>query len=282
MRLRRIALPARRLAPGHLETAAFLAILVGAGWPLMFASRLLGMPDLALWVPGAAALLIVRSSGRGALRRLGIDRVGWPDAYLVALWLPVLLAAGQIALVVALRAGRLDADVGGLHPASGAPPTIDAVGRLVGAILLVPFGRTLLTVGSEIGWRAYLLPRLLPLGSWRAITLTSALWWAWQLPLVLDMRSGRWPLEATFFLFWSLFVGEVLGWLYLRTRSVWAPALFSAAIGSVSYLPAAVLRDVSPDAAFPFGPAALILPAIVVLFIRMRSDGDVLPVATSA
>lgn len=272
----RLALPAVRATPSHLEAAAFLALVLGAGWPLMIASRAAGVPQLALWVPGlAAAFIVTRGSTRFVLRRLALDRLGWPDAYLFAIWVPVLFAIGRIGITVALSAGQLDRDLGGLHPASGAAPSMDAVTGLVGAILLAPFAQLVFSLGSELGWRAFLLPRLLPLGTWPAITLTSLLWWAWQLPMVLDLGSPHWPIEAVAFLFWCLFVGEILGWLYLRTRSAWAPALCSAAMVTATYLPALVLRDLAPDGASPFGPAALIVPALVVLLIRDRSNGEV-------
>lgn len=276
MSVRRISLPLVQVAPGQLEVLAFLAIAIGVGWPLMLAPRSAALTDVVAWVPGIAALLLLaRASTRNLLRRIAVDRLGWPDAYLFAIWVPVVFVVGRIAIVVALRAGTLDGSVGGLHPGSGAPPTLDALQQLVGAILLAPFAQMIVTLGSELGWRAFVLPRLLPLGTWPAITLTSLLWWAWQLPRVLDPRSPQWPVDTVAFLFWCLFVGEILAWLYLRTRSVWAPALFSAALTTTAYLPSLALRDLAPDAASPFGPAALIVPAVIVLLIRQRSEGEV-------
>jgi CAAX protease family protein len=274
MSIRRISVPLVQVAPAHLDILAFIAIVVAAGWPLMLASRAGIASQLVAWVPAIAAMLMLRTRVRSMLRRLGLDRLGWPDAYLIAIWVPVVFVVGRIAVIVALGAGQLDPNVGGLHPASGAAPAIDALAQLVVAVLLAPLATMLVTVGSEIGWRAYLLPRLLPLGSWQAITLTSVLWWLWQLPRVLDPQR---PVEAVAFLFWCLFTGEILGWLYLRTRSVWAPALFAAVMSTTSYLPALVLRDLTPDAATPYGPAALIVLGVIVLFIRQGSAGDILP-----
>ncbi|MDE3111434.1 MAG: CPBP family intramembrane metalloprotease [Chloroflexota bacterium] len=276
MSVRRTSLALVQVAPANVEVLAFLGLALAIGWPLMLAPRSEVTSDIVAWVPGLAALAVLaRASTRHLPRRIALDRLGWPDAYLLAIWVPILFVVGRIAIVVALRAGSLDPDVGGLHPASGAPPTLDAMGQLVGAVLLAPFAQILVTLGSELGWRAFLLPRLLPLGTWPAITITSLLWWAWQLPRVIDPRSAQWPIDLVAFLFWCLFVGEILAWLYLRTRSVWAPALFSATLAATAYLPSLVLRDLSPDAASPFGPAALIVPAIVVLLIRQRSEGEV-------
>ncbi|MBI2324505.1 MAG: CPBP family intramembrane metalloprotease [Chloroflexi bacterium] len=275
MSVHRPALPLVHVASDQLEVLTFLAIALGGSWPLMLVAGPGPLTLLAAWVPGVAALVLTQMHGRGALRRLGMDRLGWPDAYLFAIWVPVLFAAGLIAVTVALGGGRLDDDVGGLHLASGDVPVGEVVQQVVAAVTLAPLANAFVMLGSELGWRAFLLPRLLPLGSWRAITATSLFWWLWQLPLVLDPRSDRWPLEGASFLFWCLLVGEILGWLYLRTRSVWAPALFSGAIGATSFLPTLVLRDVAPDAASPIGPAALVIPALVVFLIRLRSHGEI-------
>lgn len=278
MSVRRIALPLVQMAPAHLETLTFLVIVLAVGSPLALLPKSPALTAIALWVPGiVAGALVLRAGGKELVRSLGLDRLGWPDAYLFAIWVPVLFVIGRIAVVVALGAGVLDANVGGLHPASGGAPDPVAVQQLVVAILAAPFAQLLVMLGAELGWRAYLLPRLMPLGTWPAITLTSALWWAWQLPRVLDVRSAQWPLESAAFLFWCLFIGEILGWLYLRTRSVWAPALFAASLSATAYLPSMVLRGLAPDAASPFGPAALIVPAIVVLLIRQGSQGEVQP-----
>ena len=275
MSVQRPALQLVHVAPEQLEVLAFLAIALGGGWSLMLVAGSGPLSLLATWIPGIAALLLTRTHGAGALRRLGLRRLGWPDAYLIAIWVPVLFAVGSIAVTVALGAGRLDDDVGGLHPASGGAPVGEAVQQLVAAVTIGPIANALVMLGPELGWRAFLLPLLLPLGCWRAITVTSLFWWLWQVPLVLEPGSERWPIEAAAFLFWCLLVGEILGWLYLRTRSVWAPALFSGAIGATSYLPALVLRDVAPDASSPIGPAALVVPALIVFVIRLRSQGQI-------
>jgi uncharacterized protein len=42
-----------------------------------------------------------------------------------------------------------------------------------------------LTLGEEYGWRAYLLPKLLPLGEFRASAIIALIWAPWHLPLLL-------------------------------------------------------------------------------------------------
>lgn len=258
----------------RVELAAFLGVAIAVSWPIMLVAPSSPAAPLVGWVPGALALLLTRRRGVGVRRRLGVDRLGWPDAYLFAIWVPVLFVAGRIALTVALGNGRLDDDVGGLHPASGAYPDGAVVLRVIAAILVVPIVNAFVLLGSELGWRAYLVQRLLPLGSRPAVALASLAWCAWQLPLVLGRAGERWPVEAGTFLVWCVLVGEILGWLYLRTGSVWAPALFSGTLAATSFLPGLVLRDVAADAAMMLGPAALVAPAIVVIAIRLGAPAD--------
>ena len=39
--------------------------------------------------------------------------------------------------------------------------------------------------GEEFGWRGYLLPKLMPLGKWKAYTLVGIIWGLWHAPLIL-------------------------------------------------------------------------------------------------
>jgi hypothetical protein len=44
---------------------------------------------------------------------------------------------------------------------------------------------SLLAFGEEWGWRGYLLPRLMPLGKWKAYLLVGIIWGLWHAPLVM-------------------------------------------------------------------------------------------------
>jgi hypothetical protein len=69
---------------------------------------------------------------------------------------------------------------------SGAPPPgLLLAGLLFISLFLSPFGNSLVAFGEEWGWRGYLLPRLLPLGKWKAYLLLGAIWGLWHAPLIL-------------------------------------------------------------------------------------------------
>ena len=88
------------------------------------------------------------------------------------------------------------------------------------------------SLGSEFGWRAYLQPKLLPLGARKALLITGLIWGIWYWPLIamenpyygLDYPGAPWfgLLAITWF---TVAVGVFLGWATIRGRSIW-PALF--------------------------------------------------------
>ena len=53
------------------------------------------------------------------------------------------------------------------------------------SLVVAPFFNGLIALGEEIGWRGYLLPRLMSLGKSRAYLLLGVIWGLWHMPLVL-------------------------------------------------------------------------------------------------
>jgi membrane protease YdiL (CAAX protease family) len=47
--------------------------------------------------------------------------------------------------------------------------------------------------GEELGWRGYLLPKLLPLGRKKALIISGIIWGLWHLPFVLLIDYGSYP-----------------------------------------------------------------------------------------
>ena len=118
-----------------------------------------------------------------------------------------------------------------------APLVLQAVLSLpLQALLLVPF-----TFGEEWGWRGYLLPQLLPLGQWRALLASGAIWGRWHAPIVLlgFNYPGHHPLVGLLLMtIFSTIIGILLSWTRLATGCVWPAVLGHAALDiciSVSY-----------------------------------------------
>lgn len=96
-------------------------------------------------------------------------------------------------------------------------------------------------LGEELGWRGWLLPRLMPLGTLWALLISGVVWGLWHAPLILlgyNYPSAPGWLGVSAMVIMCIIVGAVFSWLRLRSGSVWPPALAHAAFNGAggSYL----------------------------------------------
>jgi hypothetical protein len=184
---------------------AYLLITFGITYTIEFALvasgfRANGLPQYAgqliiaavMWVPALGALLTLRLVTHEPLRGLNL-RFGRLRPYLVA----ALVVPAAFGLVYALTwlpglgepdwqmqsLGALLASVGANVSALPEPVQFWPVLFLV-STLGAPFINGLFGLGEEIGWRGFLLPRLMPLGKARAYLLLGVIWGLWHAPLV--------------------------------------------------------------------------------------------------
>jgi membrane protease YdiL (CAAX protease family) len=88
---------------------------------------------------------------------------------------------------------------------------------------------SLFAIFEEIGWRAWLLPRLADrMGGWRAVVVTAGIWALWHVPFQLSgiqHINGISAVKLALTLpFGTMVAGLILGWLWLRTESIWLVA----------------------------------------------------------
>jgi uncharacterized protein len=224
---------ARRSRQGLLVFAGFLIplSLFGYWFYISFPDLPLTLPSLPLALsPGLACVLtrLVRREGFADVsftlhgRRMG-------RAFLIAFGLPLVvgtLAYGAAFLLGLARFAPPD------FPAAVQPPVAQfAVNLLFSATagLLIVFPST---AGEELGWRGYLLPRLVDARVPRPALLTALIWGAWHLPVVFGgvYAVGASPLiSAVLLMISATLVGLIIGWLRLSTGSVWPCILAHAA-----------------------------------------------------
>lgn len=87
-------------------------------------------------------------------------------------------------------------------------------------------------LGEELGWRGWLLPKLLPLGIVPAILISGVIWGLWHAPLILlgyNYPDAPGWLGLTAMVGMCIVFGAVFSWLRLRSDSVWPAALAHAA-----------------------------------------------------
>lgn len=52
------------------------------------------------------------------------------------------------------------------------------------SVILIPWINSVFAFGEELGWRGFLLPRLMPLGKTKAYLLVGIIWGLWHAPLI--------------------------------------------------------------------------------------------------
>jgi len=100
--------------------------------------------------------------------------------------------------------------------------------RMSGGLYRVPinlFGGLIIFIGEEFGWRSYLLEKLGPLGRWKALLVSGAIWSLWHAPALI-IPSGIYTRHvdlpgAALTLFVFVLMGFTFGWLYFESKSVW-------------------------------------------------------------
>jgi membrane protease YdiL (CAAX protease family) len=141
------------------------------------------------------------------------------DAVLQALVFPVII--GLVVYGIAWAAGLIGV---------GIPPT--GLGGWAAAIALLSVLNLVLVFGEEVGWRGYMLTRLIDAGVPRPILASGLIWGSWHMPLFLwgGFVQGVPPLLATALLMiMSPALGYVLARMRLETGSVWPAVALHAA-----------------------------------------------------
>ena len=143
-------------------------------------------------------------------------------------------------------------------------PLIVVLAQSAFAIMLAPFINMLFALGEELGWRGFLLPRLMPLGQWKAILATGVIWGLWHAPVIAQGHNyPGYPIAGIFMmLVFTTLLGTIFAWLYLNTRSPWAAALAHGSVNAVAGLPVMFFK---PGFNLTFGGTLATFPAWVAM-----------------
>ena len=228
----------------------FLVLTLAISWPLFLLPLVLPGSAIVAWMlamfaPGLSAIIVTRYVAREPLSTLNLRRLGPKRFYLWAWLLPPLLAVVTLGVTVTLGIGELDTSFSAISaalPAEAAavPVWLIVLGQVVAAVVLAPLINVVLgSMGEELGWRGFLLPRLLEIGKWRAVLLSSLIWGLWHAPVIL--QGHNYPqnpaLGVLLMTVWCVLLGILVSWLFLATRSPWAPGLAHGAVNATAGLP---------------------------------------------
>jgi membrane protease YdiL (CAAX protease family) len=176
---------------------------------------------LYMFTPAEAALIMLL-----IVTREGFSREGWKTLGLHRLGLNVWWMAFLAALLVSLLATAI---VWATPLASVVVPEDGVGGRLIGFLIQVILFTFTLVLGEEIGWRGYLLPKLLSVGWTRALVLVGLIHAAWHMPMIfltpLYHSAGNRLIVLPLFVGTILAASFFLGYLRIYTGSVWPASL---------------------------------------------------------
>lgn len=246
--------------------------------------------SLVMWCPAFAALATC------ALFGIDLATLGWnwrPARYMAwAYVIPILYALPVYLVAWAAIPGSLDFSdfANPLGSAFGFPNWPRATALFLAipcyAVLGVIAG-TARALGEEIGWRGFLLPRLVQQAgfTWGCL-LSGCIWAVWHYPALLfaDYNAGTRPAFAlTCFTLMVIADSFVFGWLRLKSGSLWTAAvmhashnLFIQAIFDRMTAPAGKALYVTTE--FGAGLVLTIGAAAVYVWTRRNEVSNVSPV----
>lgn len=172
--------------------------------------------------------LITREGWSNTWLRPNLRR-GWPF-YLAACVLPLMGILLGGAIYFLLFPGKFDLSTSFAREAgkiSATDSLVTIMGREFSEGFFTMQFLTFVIFGEEFGWRAYLLPKLMPLGSRKAILLVGAIWGMWHWPMIFmgfSYGSGYLGAPVTGMLLFALIIispSVIFSWLAMRTGSVW-------------------------------------------------------------
>jgi membrane protease YdiL (CAAX protease family) len=149
------------------------------------------------------------------------------------------------------------------------------------ALVMAPVLNAIPILGEEFGWRAYLQPRLMPLGGRRAMLWMGLIWGLWHAPMIAlghnyGLAYPGAPWTGIVAMTWFTFVfGTFIGWASLRAGSVWPAVIGHGALNGIAGIAPMVSKGqpnplLGPSVAGLIGSIPIALVTLV-LFLRPKS-----------
>lgn len=198
-----------------------------------------------MWAPAFATVLTIKFITREGFAGTNLRFGSWRPYLKTALVIPIVFAV-IYALTWLLGLGNLDwqlTDLSEMAATAGADisqmpqPLAIILGTLAITLVVTPFINSLVAFGEELGWRGYLLPKLMPLGKTKAYLLMGVIWGLWHAPLVLiGFNYPGYPILGVLWMIGLMTaMGVYLNELTLRNRSTFLAAWMHGVVNSQGY-----------------------------------------------
>jgi len=206
--------------------------------------------SLLMWIPGLIAIVFI------LIKKEGFRKVGWrlkKWRYIFpAIFIPLILTISIVLLMEAMHwatfSGKIFTLKDGIVEISNIKLILGNQSQnipffilnflLSHAIFLVV--GSIITLGEELGWRGYLQEKMLrKFGLSKGLIFLGIIWGYWHLPIILmGFNFPNHPILGALLLMplGTIFLAIFMGWLYLRSRSIWIPALAHASANLFSQL----------------------------------------------
>lgn len=158
-------------------------------------------------------------------------------------------------------------------------PWLIVISQTVTALLIAPLINALPILGEEFGWRAYLQPKLLPLGGRQTMLWMGLIWGLWHAPIIamghnygLNYPGAPWL--GILAMTWFTFVfGTFLGWATLRAGSVWPAVIGHGAMNGIAGLYVFFIKGepnliLGPSVAGIIGSLGIAMVALLIFLSR--------------
>jgi membrane protease YdiL (CAAX protease family) len=162
---------------------------------------------------------------------------------------------------------------------SAIDPWVIVLSQTLTALLAAPILNAIPILGEEFGWRAYLQPKLMPLGGRKAMLVMGVVWGLWHAPLIAmghnygtEYPGAPWTgILATVWIMFTL--GTFLGWAALRGGSVWPAVIGHGAFNGIAGIYVFFTQGtpntlLGPSAAGLIGSWALTVVALIIFLKR--------------
>ncbi len=247
----------QNLSKNKKAIVLFLTVTFGLSWVALIIAMVSGVTTasddwgivyvISIVTPGIAAVLVKRmTEDKRHLKYKPRFRGNWIQ-YLVAIFVPMIAIIFGITVYFLVQPSNFDANasliVQGLVDTMGVSASEASsvfYSNMLTTFLLAPFAQIIMVFLEELGFRGYLLPKLVTeFGAKKALIFNSLIWSVWYIPMIIlglnyGLNYSLYPFTGIALTIVScLSIGVFTGYLTLKTGSALPACFVRSTISSI-------------------------------------------------